>query len=177
MTTVLSIQKREWIDSPTAKLTGNPLFCDGMQSLMVMTWCVRKCLHFQKEMVWHVFLNTWRCGSTERGVKGWESGCLGPYRFKVIISDTKEKHSIKNKYEMFWITVCFPQVNLASLDHLNLQLSACGFSLHKDPDKNFIFRASYSGCFVQQQVCHSFTKYLMCFHKLWYLQLGLPWWW
>lgn len=100
LTTGLSIQKREWIDSPTAKLTGNPLFCDGMQSLMVMTWCVRKCLHFQKEMMWRVFLNTWRCGSTVRGVKGWESGCLGPYRFKVIISDTKEKRSIKNKYEM-----------------------------------------------------------------------------
>nr|XP_043893249.1 uncharacterized protein C1orf127 homolog isoform X1 [Solea senegalensis] len=43
------------------------------------------------------------------------------------------------------------QVNLASLDQLNLQLSACGFSLHKDPDKNFIFRVSYTGCFVQQQ--------------------------
>uniref|UniRef100_A0A8C4IL23 Si:ch211-129o18.4 n=1 Tax=Dicentrarchus labrax TaxID=13489 RepID=A0A8C4IL23_DICLA len=43
------------------------------------------------------------------------------------------------------------QVNLASLDHLNLQLSACGFSLYKDPDKNFIFRVSYTGCLVQEQ--------------------------
>ncbi|CAB1446145.1 unnamed protein product [Pleuronectes platessa] len=43
------------------------------------------------------------------------------------------------------------QVNLESLDQLNLQLSACGYSLHKDPDKNFIFRVSYTGCFLQQQ--------------------------
>ncbi|XP_029012017.1 uncharacterized protein C1orf127 homolog [Betta splendens] len=46
------------------------------------------------------------------------------------------------------------QVRPASLDHLNLQLSACGFSLHKDPDDNFAFRVSYTGCLVQQQ--HSF---------------------
>lgn len=44
------------------------------------------------------------------------------------------------------------QLTHASLDHLNLQLSACGFSLHKDSNKNFIFRASYSGCLVQHQV-------------------------
>ncbi|KAM4609937.1 uncharacterized protein ciroz [Polymixia lowei] len=43
------------------------------------------------------------------------------------------------------------QVNLASLEHLNLQLSACGFSLYKDPDKNYIFRVRYTGCFVQQR--------------------------
>ncbi|XP_062316245.1 uncharacterized protein C1orf127 homolog isoform X1 [Osmerus eperlanus] len=42
-------------------------------------------------------------------------------------------------------------VNLGSLDRLNSQLSACGFSLHNDPDKNYIFRAMYSGCLVQQQ--------------------------
>ncbi|CAB1329713.1 unnamed protein product, partial [Coregonus sp. 'balchen'] len=42
-------------------------------------------------------------------------------------------------------------VSLASLDHLNLQFSACGFSLHKDPDKNYIFRVMYNGCFVQHQ--------------------------
>ena len=55
---------------------------------------------------------------------------------------------------------CF-QVNLTALDHLNLQLSSCGFSLHKDPDKNFIFRVSYTGCLVQQQVRHPFKKYLI----------------
>ncbi|XP_029912366.1 ciliated left-right organizer protein containing ZP-N domains homolog [Myripristis murdjan] len=43
------------------------------------------------------------------------------------------------------------RVNLESLDHLNLHLSGCGFSLHKDLDKNYIFRVSYTGCFVQQQ--------------------------
>ncbi|XP_076132931.1 ciliated left-right organizer protein containing ZP-N domains homolog [Alosa pseudoharengus] len=43
------------------------------------------------------------------------------------------------------------QVSLASLDQLNQQLAACGFALHKDPDKNYIFRVMYSGCFVQLQ--------------------------
>ncbi|KAM9429461.1 uncharacterized protein ciroz [Salvelinus alpinus] len=42
-------------------------------------------------------------------------------------------------------------ISLAFLDQLNLQLSACGFSLHKDPDKNYIFRVMYNGCFVQHQ--------------------------
>ncbi|XP_026222676.1 uncharacterized protein C1orf127 homolog isoform X2 [Anabas testudineus] len=46
------------------------------------------------------------------------------------------------------------QIHLDALDHINLQLSACGYSLHKDPDMNFIFRVSYTGCLVQQQ--HSF---------------------
>ncbi|KAL2103547.1 hypothetical protein ACEWY4_000415 [Coilia grayii] len=41
------------------------------------------------------------------------------------------------------------QVSLVSLEQLNQQLSACGFALHKDPDKNFIFRVMYTGCFVQ----------------------------
>ncbi|XP_037335498.2 uncharacterized protein C1orf127 homolog [Pungitius pungitius] len=50
------------------------------------------------------------------------------------------------------------QVNLASLDHLNLQLSACGFSLHKYPDNNFIFRVGYLGCFVQKQNSHHVLK-------------------
>ncbi|KAI3357349.1 hypothetical protein L3Q82_015781 [Scortum barcoo] len=126
MRDVFSIQKREWIDSPTTKLTGKPLIFDDMLLLLLLShkmYVLNSYLHFQKEM-WHVFLNTWRCGSTVRGLKGWESGCPGPLH---------------------------TQVNLALLDHLNLQLSACGFSLHKDPDKNFIFRASYTGCFVQQQ--------------------------
>ncbi|XP_042561565.1 uncharacterized protein C1orf127 homolog isoform X2 [Clupea harengus] len=43
------------------------------------------------------------------------------------------------------------QVSLASLELLNQQLSACGFALHKDLDKNYIFRVMYSGCFVQLQ--------------------------
>lgn len=121
----------------------------------------------------HVFLKTWRCGSTVHELKGWESGCLRPYRSKVSISDTKEEHCIEMKYAIcaFWITFCFPQVNLASLDQLNLQLSACGFSLHKDPEENFIFRVSYTGCFVQQQVCHSLQDYSIHFHKP--LQLGV----
>lgn len=71
----------------------------------------------------------------------------------------------------------FPQVTLASLDHLNLQLSACGFSLHKDPDKNFIFRVSYTGCLVQQQVrhyCKTNLAHTVCTDS-WHLtsQLGL----
>ncbi|XP_076019556.1 ciliated left-right organizer protein containing ZP-N domains homolog [Genypterus blacodes] len=40
------------------------------------------------------------------------------------------------------------EVTVASLD---LQLSACGFSLHKDAEENFLFRASYTGCLIQQQ--------------------------
>lgn len=81
---------------------------------------------------------------------------------------------MKNKNEMPLLNhfFCFPQVNLASLEHLNLQLSACGFSLHKDPDKNFIFRVSYSGCFVEQKVCHCSAKWTLCFHKPWHLRLG-----
>ncbi|XP_029102921.1 uncharacterized protein ciroz [Scleropages formosus] len=39
-------------------------------------------------------------------------------------------------------------VSLASLDDLNGKLSACGFSLYRDPDRNYVFRVLYSGCFV-----------------------------
>ncbi|KAG7323641.1 hypothetical protein KOW79_013343 [Hemibagrus wyckioides] len=46
------------------------------------------------------------------------------------------------------------QVNLGSLEILNHQLSACGFGLHKDADRNYIFRVMYSGCFVQQEHGH-----------------------
>ncbi|XP_075950914.1 ciliated left-right organizer protein containing ZP-N domains homolog isoform X2 [Anarhichas minor] len=61
-------------------------------------------------------------------------------------------HSVRIEGLGLWLSGALQiQVNLASLDHLNLQLSACGFSLHKDPDKNFIFRVSYTGCFVQQR--------------------------
>ncbi|XP_051947718.1 uncharacterized protein C1orf127 homolog [Xyrauchen texanus] len=41
------------------------------------------------------------------------------------------------------------QVGLMSLENLNHQLSSCGFGLHRDLDKNYIFRVMYSGCFVQ----------------------------
>nr|XP_040050226.1 uncharacterized protein C1orf127 homolog [Gasterosteus aculeatus aculeatus] len=58
-----------------------------------------------------------------------------------------------------WLSAALKiQVHLASLDHLNLQLSACGFSLHKYPDNNFIFRVSYTGCFVQQLNNHHVLK-------------------
>ncbi|XP_048860946.1 uncharacterized protein C1orf127 homolog isoform X2 [Brienomyrus brachyistius] len=40
-------------------------------------------------------------------------------------------------------------VSLASLEHLNFKLSACGFSLHRDAERNYVFRVLYSGCFVQ----------------------------
>ncbi|KAI4883675.1 hypothetical protein NFI96_017219, partial [Prochilodus magdalenae] len=43
---------------------------------------------------------------------------------------------------------------LTSLESLNHQLSACGFGLHKDPDRNYIFRVMYSGCFVQIEHGH-----------------------
>ncbi|XP_067302066.1 uncharacterized protein C1orf127 homolog [Pseudorasbora parva] len=41
------------------------------------------------------------------------------------------------------------QVGLVSMENLNHQLSSCGFALHRDLDKNYIFRVMYSGCFVQ----------------------------
>lgn len=65
------------------------------------------------------------------------------------------------KHSLVFFFGFFFQVSLASLDHLNLQLSSCGFSLHKDSNKNFLFRASYSGCFVQHQVCQSVTAFLV----------------
>ncbi|XP_051735832.1 uncharacterized protein C1orf127 homolog isoform X2 [Ctenopharyngodon idella] len=44
------------------------------------------------------------------------------------------------------------QVGLVSMENLNHQLSSCGFALHRDLDKNYIFRVMYSGCFVQLEV-------------------------
>ncbi|KAK7129047.1 hypothetical protein R3I94_017310 [Phoxinus phoxinus] len=41
------------------------------------------------------------------------------------------------------------QVGLVSMEYLNHKLSSCGFALHRDLDKNYIFRVMYSGCFVQ----------------------------
>ncbi|XP_026055830.1 uncharacterized protein ciroz isoform X2 [Carassius auratus] len=41
------------------------------------------------------------------------------------------------------------QVGLVSMENLNHQLSSCGFALHRDLEKNYIFRVMYSGCFVQ----------------------------
>ncbi|XP_044206821.1 uncharacterized protein C1orf127 homolog [Thunnus albacares] len=98
--TVLSIQKREWVDISTAKLTEGDVAC------------------------FSEYMEIWIHRARIEGLGVWLSGALRI------------------------------QVNFASLDHLNLQLSACRFSLHKDSDKNFIFRVSYTGCFVQQQ--HSF---------------------
>ncbi|XP_049436972.1 uncharacterized protein C1orf127 homolog isoform X2 [Epinephelus fuscoguttatus] len=97
MKSVLCIQKREWIDVPTARLTEGDVAC------------------------FSEYMEMWIHSARIEGLGLWLSGALQI------------------------------QVNLASLDNLNLQLSACGFSLHKDPDKNFIFRVSFTGCFVQQQ--------------------------
>ncbi|XP_056240980.1 uncharacterized protein C1orf127 homolog [Seriola aureovittata] len=93
---VLSIQKREWVDTPTAKSTEGDVTC------------------------FSEYMEVWIHSARIEGLAVWLSRALQV------------------------------QVNIASLDHLNLQLSACGFSLHKGPDKNFIFRVSYTGCFVQQ---------------------------
>ncbi|XP_043080540.1 uncharacterized protein C1orf127 homolog isoform X2 [Puntigrus tetrazona] len=41
------------------------------------------------------------------------------------------------------------QVGMVSMENLNHQLSSCGFALHRDLEKNYIFRVMYSGCFVQ----------------------------
>lgn len=43
-------------------------------------------------------------------------------------------------------------MGLVSMENLNHQLSSCGFALHRDLDKNYIFRVMYSGCFVQLEV-------------------------
>ncbi|XP_030279101.1 ciliated left-right organizer protein containing ZP-N domains homolog [Sparus aurata] len=94
---VFSIQKREWTDTHTAKLSEGDVTC------------------------FTEYMEMWIHSARIEGLGIWLSGALQI------------------------------QANLASLDHLNLQLTACGFSLHKDPDENFIFRVSYTGCFVQQQ--------------------------
>ncbi|XP_056896967.1 uncharacterized protein C1orf127 homolog isoform X3 [Takifugu flavidus] len=61
-------------------------------------------------------------------------------------------HSARAQELRVWMSETLQsKVSLASLDHLNLQLSACGFSLHKDSNNDFLFRASYSGCSVQHQ--------------------------
>ncbi|XP_016112431.1 uncharacterized protein C1orf127-like isoform X2 [Sinocyclocheilus grahami] len=46
------------------------------------------------------------------------------------------------------------QVGLVSMENLNHQLSSCGFALHRDLEKNYIFRVMYSGCFVQLEHCN-----------------------
>ncbi|XP_032362806.1 uncharacterized protein LOC116674437 [Etheostoma spectabile] len=97
MRTVLSIQEREWIDTPTARLTEGDVAC------------------------FSEYMEMWIHSASIEGLGLWLSGALQI------------------------------QVNLSSLDHLNLQLSDCGFALHKEADKNFIFRVRYTGCFVQQQ--------------------------
>ncbi|XP_035807352.2 uncharacterized protein C1orf127 homolog [Amphiprion ocellaris] len=100
-TTVFSIQKQEWIDAPTAKLTEEDVTC------------------------FSEYMELWIHSARIEGLGVWLSGALQI------------------------------QVNLASLDHLNLQLSVCGFSLHKNHNNNFIFTVSYTGCLVQQQ--HGFN--------------------
>ncbi|XP_045912924.1 uncharacterized protein C1orf127 homolog [Micropterus dolomieu] len=97
MRNVFSIQKREWIDTPTTKLTEGDAAC------------------------FSEYMEMWIHRARIEGLGVWMSGALQI------------------------------QADLASLDYLNLQLSACGFSLHKDPDENFIFRVRYTGCYVQQQ--------------------------
>ncbi|XP_037397375.1 uncharacterized protein C1orf127 homolog [Pygocentrus nattereri] len=64
-------------------------------------------------------------------------------------------HRMKIEGLRLWLsTILRIQVTLMSLGSLNHQLSACGFSLHKDPDRNYIFRVMYSGCFVQLEHGH-----------------------
>ncbi|XP_047459705.1 uncharacterized protein C1orf127 homolog [Mugil cephalus] len=65
-------------------------------------------------------------------------------------------HSARIEGIRVWLSEALRmRVSLTSLDQLNLQLSACGFSLHKNLDKNIIFRVSFNGCFVRQQ--HGFN--------------------
>lgn len=51
-----------------------------------------------------------------------------------------------------FINLLLLPVGLVSMENLNHQLSSCGFALHRDLDKNYIFRVMYSGCFVQLEV-------------------------
>ncbi|KAB5546178.1 hypothetical protein PHYPO_G00069110 [Pangasianodon hypophthalmus] len=64
-------------------------------------------------------------------------------------------HRMRTEGLRLWLSAMLRiQVTLGSLEVLNQQLSACGFGLHKDPDRNYIFRVMYSGCFVQQEHGH-----------------------
>ncbi|MCJ8741525.1 hypothetical protein PDJAM_G00071630 [Pangasius djambal] len=64
-------------------------------------------------------------------------------------------HRMRTEGLRLWLSAMLRiQVTLGSLEILNHQLSACGFGLHKDPDRNYIFRVMYSGCFVQQEHGH-----------------------
>ncbi|KAK3547823.1 hypothetical protein QTP86_031980 [Hemibagrus guttatus] len=64
-------------------------------------------------------------------------------------------HRMRTEGLRLWLSAMLRiQVNLGSLEILNHQLSACGFGLHKDADRNYIFRVMYSGCFVQQEHGH-----------------------
>ncbi|KAG9269728.1 hypothetical protein AMEX_G16790 [Astyanax mexicanus] len=64
-------------------------------------------------------------------------------------------HRMRIEGLRLWLsTILRIQVSLTSLESLNHQLSACGFGLHKDPDRNYIFRVMYSGCFVQLERGH-----------------------
>ncbi len=63
---------------------------------------------------------------------------------------------------LFFINLLLFSVGLVSMENLNHQLSSCGFALHRDLEKNYIFRVMYSGCFVQLEVrkCPVFTKHI-----------------
>lgn len=64
-------------------------------------------------------------------------------------------HRMRTEGLRLWLSAMLRiQVTLGSLEILNHQLSACGFGLHKDPDRNYIFRVMYSGCFVQKEHGH-----------------------
>ncbi|XP_028849290.1 ciliated left-right organizer protein containing ZP-N domains homolog [Denticeps clupeoides] len=89
-----------------------------------------------------------------RGIQDWMSGpsdsitegeveCFSEYMELWI-------HRMRIEGLRLWLSgILRIQVSLSSLDHLNTQLSVCGFALRNDPDKNYIFRVTYSGCFVQ----------------------------
>lgn len=60
--------------------------------------------------------------------------------------------SVDFKFSTFFLNLLLCPVGLVSMENLNHQLSSCGFALHRDLDKNYIFRVMYSGCFVQLEV-------------------------
>ncbi|XP_065141646.1 uncharacterized protein ciroz [Paramisgurnus dabryanus] len=58
-------------------------------------------------------------------------------------------HRIRIEELRLWLSgILRIQGALVSLENLNSQLSSCGFGLHRDLDRNYVFRVMYSGCFV-----------------------------
>ncbi|XP_075897792.1 ciliated left-right organizer protein containing ZP-N domains homolog isoform X2 [Nelusetta ayraudi] len=103
--------------------------------------------------VFHIFVQSLFASIQEREwinnqtteLTGADMVCFSEYMEKKIPDATREEVGV-------WLSdALHGRVNLTSLDHLDLQLSACGLSLHKDLDNIFILRVSYSGCLVQQQ--------------------------